>query len=201
MPLPFFVKILLSMRKCSSITIDSGFCILCAVCLLLFPAKLVFAWFFAAFIHELWHYVALKTFKIKILRISVHANGVIMQTAPVTYAQEILSALAGPIGGMSLVLFAPQMPIVALCAFLQSIHNLLPLYPLDGGRIALRLLQLIFGDEKGEHIYGFVKYLTLVFVLIFSILACVRGYGIMPILISILLIIKSTCKYSREIVK
>ena len=52
---------------------------------------------------------------------------------------QLPAILAGPIFGLLPVLLWEKCPRLAFCATLLSARNLLPIYPLDGGR-ALRLL-------------------------------------------------------------
>ena len=74
---------------------------------------------------------------VRSFRIHMRSTGLYLETAPLTARQELIAAVAGPAGGLSLLLFHPLIPKTALCAFVQSCFHLLPVYPLDGGR-ALR---------------------------------------------------------------
>lgn len=119
------------------INIEPGFCILAAVLILLVPLKWIVAWFAATLLHELFHYIVIRINRIPVLSLTVGAHGIIMQTGPMFYRAELICALAGPLGALLLLLFARWFPALAVCAYIQSLYNLLPLYPLDGGR-ALR---------------------------------------------------------------
>ena len=50
-------------------------------------------------------------------------------------------ALAGPFGGLVLLLTARWLPRLAICGLMQSVFNLLPISPLDGSRAVSAMLQ------------------------------------------------------------
>jgi Zn-dependent protease len=63
-----------------------------------------------------------------------------METTPLTPIQEAFCALAGPMGSFLVLLMSEVLPEAALCGLFQGAYNLLPIYPLDGGRISLCVL-------------------------------------------------------------
>ena len=102
---------------------------------LLLPANWWFGAIFAAAVHELCHYVALRILKIRVVSIRIRPLGAEMETMAMEPMPELLCALAGPLGSLLLARLTRWYPELALCAFLQGSFNLLPVYPLDGGRI------------------------------------------------------------------
>ncbi len=117
--------------------ITPGACIGAALGLLLLPLKWLGAALFAACFHELCHYGALRLCKLKPRGIFIGGNGAAMVIGSLSYGRELLCALAGPLGSFSLLLIGRWFPCIALCGAFHGLYNLLPLYPLDGGR-ALR---------------------------------------------------------------
>ncbi len=125
-------------------SLSGGFCIFLAAALLLLPLKWVIAAAFAAFFHELCHYLAIYLCTREHTKLHIFSFGARLPLPPMSLGKELLCALAGPLGGLVLLFFARWMPRTALCAGFQSLYNLLPVYPLDGGRAVSCLLHLCF---------------------------------------------------------
>ena len=131
------------MRSCK-VDIDGRACFLWAFMLLLLPLRWMAAFFLASAWHECCHFWMLYFLGVKIDRIQIGMGGVIMGITQLPTGQELLAALAGPLGGFLLLAFYRRYPELALCALVQSVYNLLPVYPLDGGRVARCLCELAF---------------------------------------------------------
>lgn len=121
-------------------------CILAAVGILLLPFRLLIAALASAIFHELCHLFVMKMFSIPVLGLHIGTFGVVIRSGYMTLGQELLCAAAGPMGSLFLLVTAEVFPFLALCGLLQGLFNLLPIYPMDGGRI-LRGLTLL-GKEK-----------------------------------------------------
>lgn len=113
--------------------------ILGALLILVIPLNWLLAAATAAVFHELSHSAAILLLGGKIHGLKILPDGIRMETSPMTAWQEILCSLVGPAGSLLLVLLGKHTPRIALCALVQGCYNLLPVYPLDGGR-ALRCL-------------------------------------------------------------
>lgn len=116
-------------------SISAGVCLYGSLLLLLFPLKLVISIVIAASIHELSHLLMLRCFHVPVSRISISVGGAVIHTAPLLPWQELICAAAGPMGSFLCMVLIRVFPVFSLCAFIQGLFNLLPVYPLDGGRI------------------------------------------------------------------
>ena len=110
------------------------FYIMIAMMLLMLPLKWMLAAAIAATHHELCHLVAIRLCRGDIHSFSLSVDGANLDVSSLSPAKELICSLAGPIGGLSLLLFSRWIPRIAVCAAFQSLYNLLPIYPLDGGR-------------------------------------------------------------------
>lgn len=191
------------MRRSGSklpITIKPEFCIVLALTLLVFPVQWVLAWIGASAIHELCHYAALRFSGCKVFRVQVDLNGAVMETDLLSCSREILCALAGPLGGFALLLIAKWFPRLAICGCFQALYNLIPIFPLDGGRAVRCVLKKFLPDAKGERIENWLEN---GFLLTFLLLGCYAAFGLdlglIPLIFAVILIIKNkkvkfTCK-------
>ena len=112
------------------------------IVLLLFfiPLKWLFAWMLAAGFHEVCHWLAVKLCGGEIYSITIGIGGAKMECGPMTNKKRLFAILSGPLGGLLPLFFARWMPRTALCCWLLSMYNLLPLLNLDGGRAVEILL-------------------------------------------------------------
>ena len=120
-----------------NISADRGFFPVLALMLLLFPVRFLAGVLLAALCHELGHILAVKLSGGCILTIRLRSFGARIEASPLPPGRAALCALAGPAAG-ALTIFAYKVfPELALAGLVQTVFNLLPVYPLDGGR-ALR---------------------------------------------------------------
>lgn len=104
----------------------------------------------AAALHELGHALAVLLAGGSILRLKLGTSGAAMETTPLSYRREAMCALAGPAVGLGLLLVRHRVPWLSLWGLVQSLYNLLPIYPLDGGRALRALLLQHLPLERGE---------------------------------------------------
>jgi Zn-dependent protease len=108
--------------------------------LMLLPLRWVLGVFVAISIHELCHWAVIRASGGKILSFCIGPGGARMETEAMSPIWEIFCALAGPAGSFSLLLIGRYFPEAALIGIMQGLFNLIPVFPLDGGRIARILL-------------------------------------------------------------
>ena len=150
--------------------------------------------FLAAFIHECAHYLSIRLLGGQVYGVTLGGNGALMETAPLTPCREAICVLAGPLGSLSLLLMARHFPEAAVCGLVQGAYNLIPIYPLDGGRILRCLL-----PEK------ICRWMELVFLTVLLILTGIFFSQLTLILLFALLIPvirgKFTCKEAPSAVQ
>ena len=160
------------MRK-ARLEVSPAALLLWAALLLVLPLRWLLACAGAAAVHECCHILAVYLLDGDVQMIRIGPWGAQIRVGPMGPGRELVCALAGPVGALLLLPFSRWIPCMALCAAIQSAYNLLPVYPLDGGRalwcagavllgedIAVRLCE---GVKKGfliclfaAGIYGFV---------------------------------------------
>ena len=109
-----------------------------------------------------------------------------------TAGGELLCALAGPFGSLLLALLLRHVPELAICGLIQGVYNLLPLYPLDGGR-ALRCL-FSFAGEKGERGFRTVEKMLLCLLIGILIWFFFRSAAVAVLGCFFCFLVKSSCK-------
>lgn len=159
------------------VSIDSGILVLLALLLLTLPAKWIIGFVFAAAWHEICHYGALSLAGIRVHGLRIGVGGMVMDIPELTTGQEFICALAGPLGGLLLLAFCRWFPEAGICALMQSAYNMLPLYPLDGGRV-LRCLTKWLCPQYSEQICFAAEILTIVGILLVGIIV---NWGIISV--------------------
>lgn len=163
-------------------------CLLGAVLLMLLPLRWLLAMGAAAMLHELGHLIGLWLLGARVLELRIGAYGMVMETEALGYRQELWAAAAGPGISLALVLLWRWLPRLAICGMVQGLYNLLPLYPLDGGR----MLRCTLGrTEKGEKVCRIAE-CSFLGVLGIGILAgsIILRTGIIPLLLMLTLVLR-----------
>lgn len=160
--------------KLSRVRILPGFYILVAFALLLVPFKWLAAWTVAAVIHELFHVLFLRLFGYRILSAQIGPTGANIKTDGQTGMKMAICAMAGPLSGLLLLPLLRIMPRLALCGAILSLCNLVPVYPLDGGRVVRGLVEHHHPPEKAKRILQFWEDIVLFLLAVLAVYASVR---------------------------
>lgn len=190
---------MLRISNCS-ICITPEACIAAAAMLLIIPFPWALAWILAVIWHELFHCFALMLCHKHIQEIIIGGNGAEIKTGSLSDMEVLFCALAGPFGGFTLLLLSGLFPQLTVCGFLQSIFNILPLYPLDGGRALQGFAGLILPDRGAKMLCNVVGNLFLVLLFAFAVIwMFILKLGFMPLLLAVCLVvytkkIKTPCK-------
>lgn len=100
---------------------------------------------------------------------------------------EILSALAGPAGSFLLLSLYRVAPHIAICGLIQGMYNLLPVYPLDGGRALRRAMEGRLENRTIRWVEG-------IFLALSAAAAMQISFGIAIFLVIRWILVKIPCK-------
>ena len=167
-----------------------------ALLLLILPLKWLAAAIIAGAVHEFCHFLAVRLCGGRVARFRFSFRGAIMEAGGLCPAQELLCVLAGPAGSLGLLLFAQIFPRMAICGGMQGLFNLLPVYPMDGGRI----LRAAAGERASE-IVSLITSSVLAGTGIY--LTFFQNIGPIPALVSLIILSKQniSCKSGKLTVK
>ena len=162
-----------------------------ALALLILPLKWVLAAMTAAVFHELCHIAAVILCGGSIMAIDVGAGGTRIHVSPMGAGKSTACALAGPAGGFLLLLLLRWMPALGICGAVHSIYNLLPLYPLDGGR-ALRGMAQLLPQHVSDSLCAVIEGLCAMGICIAGLWGCFGlRLGWAPLILAVATIVKS----------
>lgn len=130
--------------------LSPAFCIILAMMLLTLPLKWLMSAILAAAYHELCHILAIRLCHGEIHHLDISADGARLNIAAISPGRELICALAGPLGGLFLLFFSRWIPRISICAAFQSFYNLLPIYPLDGGRALWCGISMAVSEDRAK---------------------------------------------------
>lgn len=142
------------------IILDAFSCIAGAFLLLMLPLDWLLSAFTAALAHEAGHILTVLLLGGRIRRIRVRISGCEIETAPMGEPGSVVCILAGPLASFLLLSVRNRFPLIAVFGLFQGMYNLLPVMPLDGGRV-LRYLLCRFCPERAESVLRAVKGLVI----------------------------------------
>ncbi len=140
--------------------------------------------------HEYGHYFVAKKLGYKLDSFLIAPHGVCLNYKERAFDErdEIIIALAGPCVNLLLCLFVVSLwwvfPDVfnytydfACQSFSLALFNLLPCYPLDGGRVAVGLMSKFFERRKAVKITQICNVVVSIFLLIFFAISCFVNFN------------------------
>lgn len=170
-----------------SIRISGAAFLYLALLILLLPLRWVAAAICAAAIHECCHILAILLCGGRITAFRIGQGGAVLETGALSTGYELVCALAGPAGSLLLLAASQVWPLLAVCAFVQGIFNLMPVYPMDGGRVLHCAASLLFGQARGWQVTTFIEGCFRIALLLFVIILCLRySLGLLPLLLCVL---------------
>lgn len=185
----------------SRIRVDPWAYVFFACLLLTVPLDWLLGMVLAAAFHEVCHILLIRGTGGQVKSIRVGVRGAQIDTKLTGQWQELVCALAGPIGSFLLAAVIFRLfPQCAICAGIQGIFNLLPVYPLDGGR-ALRCILEICRPGKGSQMGERIEMVFLLGMTALLMAGCLfRSLGPIPFFIALRLLRKAllrkkSCKY------
>ena len=140
--------------------------------------KLFFTYFLITFIHELGHIIVAKMFKVKVNNMKLSVFGFSANIDDYKYLsiyKQLLILLAGPLTYFISIFFIEKLyvyEIISLVTYYKAlltnkyifIFNLLPIFPLDGGRIIKIVLDKIFTYKKAKVLSNII---SIIFIILF----------------------------------
>lgn len=160
-----------------------------------------------AIIHELGHLLAgllmgMKPEKIEIMpfgvsisfKINVKEYNRKIKRGNIFEIKKIIVALAGPITNFIIILITSNSKLdliksilIIYTNFLIMIFNLLPIYPLDGGRILKGILHIVLGKRKSEKYINIISKITVIVITAISSILILYVHNISILLIDMYL--------------
>ena len=174
----------------------------------------IYAWVMLfAFIHELGHMLAGLLLKLKPKTLSLMPFGISITFEAYGYkklieTKKIIVALAGPATNFLIALLVAVLHIdtnlkhtIIYSNLLIGFFNMIPLYPLDGGRILKGIIRSRFSEIKSEKIINKTSNLVIILLTAISSIAIIyfKNLAILFILAYLwIIVIKENKKYSLK---
>ena len=144
-----------------------------------------------AIVHEFGHLLAglLLGMKPEKMEIKPYGVSISFKLTPKDYNKKIkkgnvleikkmIVAFAGPLTNLLIIIILLQCNfkifsqlIMIYANILLILFNLLPIYPLDGGRILQAILHILFGKQKAEKSSNIISFITIIILTIISSIA------------------------------
>ena len=136
----------------------------------------------AVVIHELGHILMIYALRLQVKKIRLEPTGFRIEYCGFSsIIKELLIAAAGSSFGLIFYLISKgvfgKTEFCAELSLLYSLFNLLPAYPLDGGRIISLLLLKYFEPEASERLCNLISFVISLCVVLLGLLWFLEGEG------------------------
>ena len=171
----------------------------------LFPAVLIIGGYskmlvpliLSVLVHEAGHYFTVRYFHGEISSLSFNAGGLKLEynSSKFSYIQDIVCSLSGPAAGLFSSIIASILNFELFCgiSIVISAFNLIPVRPLDGGKILYSMTSLIF-DEKSHIICRFIEITVLIILSALAVYVFIFTSGNISLLLITCVLIFYYCK-------
>ena len=189
------------MQNRGRMVLSGSFCFLAALMVVLLPLDWLISCVGAAVFHELCHLVAIYLCSGSWQGVVVSSNTARIPLPPLLWWQELLCAIAGPVGGFFLWFLYPVFPQMAVCGLVQSLYNLLPIFPMDGGRVLRCLADRVLNPAYSDYLCEFIGALTKGVLLAIGVFALIcLEFGPVPLMVAVSILLKTgkyPCNHTR----
>lgn len=150
--------------------------------------------------HECWHIIVLRIMGAGSCAVSFRQYGISLKTGVLSYSREAAAALAGPAASLAAAVvfaavsryaaFTETTVFLTFSNFALFAVNILPVYPLDGGRALHCLLCLKLNIAAAVRVTRIISVIFLLPLAVFSVIILIRtGYNLSLVIICIYLAI------------
>lgn len=181
----------------NNVRVEDSVCFLAALLIMTVPVKWLFASAMAAMVHELGHICAVRLCGGEIRNVEIRLGSVCMHAAPMKPWCSIVCMAAGPVMSFALVSLIHFLPRVAICGLVQGLFNLLPVMPLDGGRLLRELTGLVWKPETAARICNAVEIAALTALAVVLLIGKAGVFAVLFYLAFLCNRIKRPCKESK----
>lgn len=174
------------------IDLRPGFCVFAVILAALDRSGAIVPLLGAMALHELGHLAVMLLCGADIRRVTLRFADLRIEAGRLSYRQEFFCALAGPLVNLCCALScrAPAAPFAA-ASLVLGLYNLLPVWPLDGGRMLRCALCARLSPERAQRVCSAVSLAACMLLALAGLwLLFVRRAGVWPLGTAIYLIIR-----------
>lgn len=173
------------MCRRSKIDLEPGFFAMLCAYFYLDPANTFAPFCISALLHEAGHLLCLRALGAPVYRVRLSCCGAVICTDSLPYGRELIAAASGPVVNLALIfLTMHSYPLTALVNFCLFTYNMLPFYPLDGGRMLRAVLHLALSDAAAASIERWsVRIFAAVLGGAAAYCSCIAHLGLWPVVV------------------